>query len=460
MSSFPIRLAVDNIDNETYYYSSDKRTGRFVKVVEYSNVIKIRVELVCVSADISSADTSWMLVSTALVMLMTPALGLFEAGLVRTKNSLSTIIQTFFGLTILSILWVIVGFSLSFSPSAAGAGLIGGLDWVFFNGITPNNSTIYAPTIPGTSFASFQMMFAVITPLLITGAVAERMKWSAFVVFIIAWSFLVYYPLAHWVWAKDGWLARLGVYDFAGGIVIHSAAGMSSLAAAIVLGRRKNFGRAIISPSNVPLAAVGAMLLWFGWFGFNAGSAFAAGNLASNALLVTQVAAAASGLIWGVLSWKRSGKMSTIAVISGAIAGLAGVTPLSGYIDVKSSLVVGIIAGLASYYAAILIKERLKIDDALDVGAVHGITGIAGSLLVGVLASTIINPSGPSSILQGNYAQLPLQGIGVAVAVALGFGGTYVITRIVDSTISLRVSTSEEESGLDITQHAERAYID
>ena len=431
-----------------------------MKVVEYSNVIKIMVELVCLSADISPADTSWMLVSTALVMLMTPALGLFEAGLVRTKNSLSTIIQTFFGLTILSILWVIVGFTLSFSPSAAGAGLIGGLDWVFFNGITPNNSTIYAPTIPGTSFASFQMMFAVITPLLITGAVAERMKWSAFVVFIIAWSFLVYYPLAHWVWAKDGWLARLGVYDFAGGIVIHSAAGMSSLAAAIVLGRRKNFGRAIISPSNVPLAAVGAMLLWFGWFGFNAGSAFAAGNLASNAVLVTQVAAAASGLIWGVLSWKRSGKMSTIAVISGAIAGLAGVTPLSGYIDVKSSLVVGIIAGLASYYAAILIKERLKIDDALDVGAVHGVTGIAGSLLVGVLASTIINPSGPSSILQGNYAQLPLQGIGVAVAVALGFGGTYVITRIVDSIISLRVSTSEEESGLDVTQHAERAYID
>jgi Amt family ammonium transporter len=246
-----------------------------------------------------------MLISTALVMLMTPALGMFEAGLVRMRNSLSLIIQTFFGLTILSILWVIIGFTLAFSPSVAGAGLIGGLDWFFFNGITPNNSMIYAPTIPGTSFASFQMMFAVITPLLITGAVAERMKWNAFVVFIIVWSFLVYYPLAHWVWAKEGWLARLGVSDFAGGIVIHTSAGMSSLAAAIVLGRRKNFGPAIIGPSNVPLAVIGAMLLWFGWFGFNAGSAFAAGKLASNALLVTQVAAAASGLIWGVLSWKK-----------------------------------------------------------------------------------------------------------------------------------------------------------
>ncbi|HET6808887.1 MAG TPA: ammonium transporter [Nitrososphaera sp.] len=409
---------------------------------------------------ISSADTSWMLVSTALVMLMTPALGLFEAGLIRTKNSLSLIVQTFFGLTILSVLWVIVGFTLTFSPSAAGWGLIGGLEWFFFNGITPNNSTIYAPTIPGTSFASFQMMFAVITPLLITGAVAERMKWGAFVVFIIAWSFLIYYPLAHWVWAKDGWLARLGVSDFAGGIVIHTNAGMSSLAAAIVLGKRKNFGPAIIAPSNVPLAVIGAMLLWFGWFGFNAGSAFAAGEVASNALLVTQVAAAASGLIWGILSWKRSGKLSTIAVISGAIAGLAGVTPASGYIDVQSSLVLGIIVGLASYYAVILFKERLKIDDALDVGAVHGITGIAGSLLVGVFASTIINPSGPSSILQGNYAQLPIQGIGVAVAIALALGGTYVISRIIDATIGLRVSTPEEESGLDITQHAERAYID
>jgi Amt family ammonium transporter len=412
------------------------------------------------SFDISSADTSWMLISTALVMLMTPALGMFEAGLVRTKNSLSLIIQTFFGLTILSIVWVIIGFSLAFSPSVAGAGLIGGLDWFFFNGITPNNSMIYAPTIPGTSFASFQMMFAVITPLLITGAVAERMKWNAFVVFIIAWSFLVYYPLAHWVWANDGWLARLGVSDFAGGIVIHTSAGMSSLAAAIVLGRRKNFGPAIIGPSNVPLAVIGAMLLWFGWFGFNAGSAFAAGKLASNALLVTQVAAAASGLIWGVLSWKRSGKLSTIAVMTGAIAGLAGVTPASGFIDVQSSLVVGIIAGLASYYAVILFKERLKIDDALDVGAVHGITGIAGSLLVGVLASTIINPSGPGSILQGNYTQLPIQGIGVAAAVALGLGATYVILRILDAIMGLRVSTSEEESGLDITQHAERAYID
>jgi Amt family ammonium transporter len=409
---------------------------------------------------ISSADTSWMLVSTALVMLMTPALGLFEAGLIRTKNSLSLIVQTFFGLTILSVLWVIVGFTLTFSPSAAGWGLIGGLQWFFFNGITPNNSTIYAPTIPGTSFASFQMMFAVITPLLITGAVAERMKWGAFVVFIIAWSFLIYYPLAHWVWAKDGWLARLGVSDFAGGIVIHTNAGMSSLAAAIVLGKRKNFGPAIIAPSNVPLAVIGAMLLWFGWFGFNAGSAFAAGEVASNALLVTQVAAAASGLIWGILSWKRSGKLSTIAVISGAIAGLAGVTPASGYIDVQSSLALGIIVGLASYYAVILFKERLKIDDALDVGAVHGITGIAGSLLVGVFASTIINPSGPSSILQGNYAQLPIQGIGVAVAIALALGGTYVISRVIDATIGLRVSTPEEESGLDITQHAERAYID
>jgi Amt family ammonium transporter len=406
---------------------------------------------------IDTGDTTWILISTGLVMLMTPALGFFEAGLIRSKNALSVIVQTFAGIAILSTLWFILGFSLVFAPSQGG--IIGGYHWLFFNDVPMNESLDYAPTIPGVSFASFQMMFAVITPLLITGAFAERMKWSSFFVFIIAWSIFIYYPLAHWIWGR-GWLADLGVFDFAGGIVIHTSAGLGSLAAALVLGRRRNFGPDIMVPHNIPLAVLGASLLWIGWFGFNAGSALASGALAANTLLVTHIASATSAIVWILLSWKRAGKPSTTAAINGAVAGLAGVTPASGFITAQSSFFLGIVLGFASYYGILLLKERLKIDDALDVSSVHGITGIIGSIAIGLIATTVVNPSGPDGLLAGNAMQLANQALGVAVAAILGFVGTTVIMKIIDKTIGLKVQSEEEEIGLDITQHAERAYVD
>jgi Amt family ammonium transporter len=422
-------------------------------------VLYIPWSLFCrrITLAIDTGDTTWMLISTGLVMLMTPALGFFEAGLIRSKNSLSVLVQTFSGLAILSALWFILGFTLVFSPSHSG--IIGGFDWVFFRDVPVNDSLDYAPTIPGITFASFQMMFAVITPLLITGAFAERLKWSSFFVFIIAWSILVYYPLAHWVWGR-GWLADLGVFDFAGGIVIHTSAGLASVAAALVLGRRRNFGPDIMVPHNIPLAVLGASLLWIGWFGFNAGSALASGGLAANTLLVTHIGSATSAIVWLFLSWKRAGKPSTTAVINGAVSGLAGVTPAAGFITAQTSFLLGIVLGFASYYGILLIKERLKIDDALDVSSVHGITGIVGSIAIGLVATTIINPAGPNGLLYGNSTQLAVQALGVAIAAVLAFVGTILIMRVIDMTIGLKVKSEEEEIGLDITQHAERAYVD
>jgi Amt family ammonium transporter len=303
------------------------------------------------------------------------------------------------------------------------------------------------------------MMFAVITPLLITGAFAERMKFSSFMVFIILWSIVVYYPLAHWVWGKGGWLAGLGVFDFAGGLVVHTSAGMASLAAALVLGRRKNFGPEVFRPHNIPLAAIGGSLLWIGWFGFNAGSALTSGSLAANTLLVTHAASAASSIVWIMLSWKRSGKPSAVGAINGAIAGLAGITPASGFIGVQSSLILGIVIGFASFYAIILLKECLKIDDALDVSSVHGVTGIIGTLSIGFIASTLINPAGPNGLLYGNPIQIGIQAIGVIASAALAFGGTMVIIKIIDVTMGLRIREEQEEIGLDISQHAEKAYL-
>jgi Amt family ammonium transporter len=406
---------------------------------------------------IDTGDTTWMLIATGLVMLMTPALGFFEAGLIRSKNSLSVIMQTFSGLAILSTLWFVIGFTLVFGPSQGG--FIGGLDWLFFNNVPINGTLDYAPTIPGVTFGSYQMMFAVITPLLITGAFAERMKWSSFFIFIIAWSIFVYYPLAHWIWGR-GWLADMGVFDFAGGIVIHTSAGMGSLAAALVLGRRKNFGPDIMVPHNIPLAVLGAALLWIGWFGFNAGSALASGALAANTLLVTHIASATSAMVWIFLSWKRSGKPSTTAVINGAVAGLAGVTPAAGFISAQNSFLLGIILGFASYYAILILKEHLKIDDALDVSSVHGVTGIVGSLAIGLIASAAINPAGPNGLLYGNPMQLAIQAVGITVAAIMGFVGTVVIMKVIGATIGLKVKEEEEDIGLDVTQHAERAYVD
>lgn len=406
---------------------------------------------------LDTGDTAWMIVATGLVMLMTPGLGFFEAGLIRFKNGLSAIMHTFSGLAILSTLWFIVGFTLVFGPTQGG--IIGGLDHVFYNGVKVHEGYGVNVTIPGVTFATYQMMFAVITPLLISGAFAERMKYSAFFIFAIAWSLFIYFPLAHWIWG-GGWLAQLGVWDFAGGIVIHTSAGMAALAAGLVFGRRKNFGPQIMVPHNLPLAVVGATMLWLGWFGFNAGSAVAANGVAGNALLTSQIGASTSTLVWLFLSWKRSGKPSIAAVINGAISGLAGITPAAGYISGESAFVLGIILGFGSYYGIVLFKEKLKIDDALDVSSVHGVTGILGALAIGVAASPLIMPNGPVGWLHGNPAQLGIQAFGIAVAAAFAFVLSLAIFKIIDKTIGLKVSDEEEEAGLDITQHAEKAFND
>jgi len=406
---------------------------------------------------LDTGDTAWMIVATGLVMLMTPGLGFFEAGLIRFKNGLSAIMHTFSGLAILSTLWFIVGFTLVFGPTQGG--IIGGLDHIFYNGVKVHEGYGVNVTVPGVTFATFQMMFAVITPLLISGAFAERIKYSAFFIFAIAWSLFIYFPVAHWIWG-GGWLAQLGVWDFAGGIVIHTTAGMAALAAGLVFGRRKNFGPQIMVPHNLPLAVVGATMLWLGWFGFNAGSAVAANGVAGNALLTSQIGASTSTLVWLFLSWKRSGKPSIAAVINGAIAGLAGVTPAAGYISGESAFILGIILGFGSYYGIVLFKERLKIDDALDVSSVHGVTGILGALAIGVAASPLIMPNGPVGWIHGNPAQLGIQAFGIAVAAAFAFVVSLAIFKIIDKTIGLKVSDEEEEAGLDITQHAEKAFND
>ena len=407
---------------------------------------------------LDTGDTAWMLVAGSLVLLMIPALGLFESGLLRKKNVVSIFMQIFFGLALLSVMWFTFGFSLSFGPSTMG--IMGNLDWTFLKGI-PWDAPLeqYAPTIPGVLFVKFQLMFAAITPLLLTGTIAERMKFSSFIIFIAAWSMLIYYPLVHWVWG-GGWLAELGVVDFAGGIVIHTSVGMAALAAALVLGRRRNYGPAIMIPHSIPLAVLGSSLLWLGWFGFNAGSALASGGVAGNTVIVTHMASSVSALIWAGLSWIRTGKPSVVAAINGAIAGLAGITPASGFVSVEHSFVIGIAIGIISYSGVVLFKEKLKIDDALDVSSVHGVAGIVGALSIGIFASTAINPGGVDGFLFGNPDQLWIQGVGIAVAAAMGFGGTWVILQVMKHLIGIRVSKEVEDVGLDISEHAESAYSD
>jgi ammonium transporter, Amt family len=407
---------------------------------------------------IDTGDTAWMLVASSLVLLMIPALGLFEAGLLRKKNTVSIFMQIFFGLALLSVLWFTFGFSLTFGPDTAG--IAGNLDWTFLKGVPFDDSLHkYAPTIPGVLFAKFEMMFAVITPLLLTGAIAERMKFSAYILFIASWSILIYYPLVHWIWG-GGWLGKLGVVDFAGGIVIHTSAGMGALAAALVLGRRINYGPTIMVPHSIPIAVLGSSLLWLGWFGFNAGSALASGGVAGNTVINTHMASSVSALIWVGLSWMRTHKPSVIAAINGAIAGLAGITPASGYVSVEHAFTIGVAIGIASYMGVIFLKERLKIDDALDVSSVHGIAGIIGSLAIGIFASSLINPTGPNGLLYGNPNQLLIQAIGVGVAATMGFGGTYIIMKVIDILVGVRVLPEIEEKGLDIEEHAERAYTE
>lgn len=402
-----------------------------------------------------TGDTAWMLTSTALVMIMLPGLALFYGGLVRRKNVLSTIMHSFFGLAIVSVVWVLVGFSIAFGPDVNGMGLIGGLDYIGFNGVGLEPSTTYAVTIPFLLFAAFQLMFAAITPALITGAFAERKRFGAFVLFTIIWSVAVYSPIAHWVWSVDGWLLKLGALDFAGGTVVHISSGVSALIVAILIGRRAVNGESL-EPHDVPMTVLGAGLLWFGWFGFNAGSAVSAGGLAASAFVVTNTAAAAATITWVLASYLHKGKVSVIGAACGAVAGLVAITPASGYVTAGGALVIGLIAG-GLCYSATLLRARIKVDDALDVFAVHGVGGMFGAVATGVFATAAVQRA-YTGLIDGNAAQVGIQLLAVGATIAYAVIATFIIIKFVDFVLGIRVSATSEEAGLDLAVHGEAAY--
>ncbi len=403
---------------------------------------------------INQADTLFVLLSAAFVMLMTPGLAFFYGGMVRRKNILSVLMQCFVALCLLSLQWILFGYSLSFAP---GNGFWGGLSWFGLNGVGAAPYAGYAATIPHQAFMVFQMMFAVITPALIIGAFAERMKFSAFLVFTLLWATFVYDPLCHWVWGEGGWLKNLGVLDFAGGIVVHTSAGIAALVTTIVIGKRKNLEHTP-SPHNLPFVVLGTSLLWFGWYGFNAGSALAVNGIAVSAFIATNTAAAAAGLSWAFLEWIRNGKPTVFGIVTGSIAGLATITPASGFVSPLSAILIGVAASIVCFIAVAVTKPRFGYDDSLDAFGVHGVGGILGTLLTGVLASKIINPSGANGLFYGNPKQLLIQLVGVAVAVSYTFLATFVIYKLVDIFFRMRVSEKDELVGLDLTQHRERAY--
>lgn len=406
---------------------------------------------------IDSGDTAWMLTSSALVLLMTaPGLALFYAGLVRRKNALGTIMHSFITLALISIQWTLLGYSLAFGPDMGG--LIGSLAWVGLRGVGLDPNPDYGATIPHQAYMVYQMMFAVITPALITGAFAERMKFSSFLLFTLLWSTFIYDPLAHWVWGVGGWLRKMGALDFAGGTAVHISSGVSALAAAFIVGRRRGHPVEPMPPHNLTMAVTGAALLWFGWFGFNAGSAIAANRLATSAFVVTHVAAAAATLAWMFAEWSSRGKPTVLGAASGAVAGLVAITPASGFVSPLSAIIIGAGAGVLCYSACIL-KARLGYDDSLDVVGVHGVGGTWGALATGLFASKAINPDGPNGLFFGNPSQLGVQAIAVLASMVLAFVGTAILLKIVDALMGLRVSDEEEQTGLDLSQHDETAYI-
>lgn len=408
-----------------------------------------------VLANINSGDTAWVLASAALVLAMiSPGLALFYAGLVRSKNALATIMQTFIILCVVSLLWVLFGYSLTFGPDRGG--VIGGLDWAWLAGVGSEPHPVYAPTIPHQAFMLFQLMFAAITPALVTGAFAERMRFSALLLFAILWSVLIYDPIAHWVWG-GGWLDRIGALDFAGGAVVHTNAGLSALACALVLGRRRGYGSDYMAPHNLPFTLLGTGLLWFGWFGFSGGSAGGANATAVGAILATNTAAASAALSWMTVEWQHRGKPTVLGAASGAVTGLASVTPAAGYISPLSAILIGAAAGLCCYFA-IVWKGKFRYDDSLDVVGIHGVGGVVGLLATGLFASKAVNPAGVDGLLFGNPAQLGTQALTVAATGLFAFAGTYIILKLVDGLTALRVSPEEEAIGLDLSQHNERAY--
>ena len=408
-----------------------------------------------VKATIDTGDTTWMLVSTAFVMLMTPGLALFYAGMVRRKNVLGTFMQSFIALAVITLLWVLYGYGLAFGPSSGG--IIGSLDWIGLRnvGLTPNPD--YAPTIPHQLFMLFQMMFAVITPALITGAVAERMKFSAYLLFLVLWSTFVYVPLAHWVWGVGGWIRNLGALDFAGGLVVHISSGVAALAAALVLGTRRGYLREVTPPHNMTMTVLGAALLWFGWFGFNAGSAVASGALAVSAFAATHIASAAATVSWTAVEWWQRGKPTVLGAVSGSVAGLVAITPASGFVGPMPALAIGLCAGVICYFG-ISLKGKFGYDDSLDAVGVHGVGGTFGALATGLFASKAINAAGADGLFFGNSSQLLIQAVSVLAAIVYSFVVSWILLKITDKIIGLRVDAQNEVEGLDLSQHGETGY--
>jgi len=404
---------------------------------------------------INAGDTGWVLISAALVMLMTPGLAFFYGGMVRRKNILGILMQCFIILCALSVQWVLFGYSLAFHP---GGGFWGGFGWFGLRGVGLEPYPDYAATIPHQAFMIFQAMFAIITPALIIGAFAERMKFSAFLIFSLLWVTFVYDPLCHWVWGVGGWLRNLGALDFAGGTVVHINAGIAALVTALMIGKRKNFDSNLPAPHNLPFIVLGTGLLWFGWFGFNAGSALAANGLAVSAFVVTNTAAAAAGLSWALLEWLRNGKPTMFGVASGAVAGLVAITPAAGFVGVLPAIVIGLLVSVLCFTAVTIIKPKYGYDDSLDAFGVHCVGGIWGALATGIFASKAVNPQGADGLLFGNPKQLLVQLLTVLVTIVYTSIVTFVLYKLVDVCIGVRVSDKEELMGLDLTQHHERAY--
>src|SRR5437667_2783179 len=408
------------------------------------------------ASKIDKGDTAWMLTSSVLVLMMTaPGLALFYGGMVRQKTALATLMQSFIIMAIISIQWVLWGYSLAFGPDKGG--IIGGLEWIGLRGVGAEPFDAYSKTIPHTVFMLFQLMFAIITPALITGAFAERKKFSAFLLFTVLWATFVYDPLAHWVWGDGGWLKKLGALDFAGGTVVHISSGMSALVCAVMLGRRRGYGHQPMQPHNLPMTVMGASLLWFGWFGFNAGSALEANGLAVSAFTATNTGAAAAALGWMFTEWMSRGKPTVLGAASGAVAGLVAITPASGFVTPMAAVIIGDVAGWLCYTACNF-KTKLGYDDSLDVVGVHGVGGTWGALATGIFATKAVNADGANGLLHGDPGQVWKQIVAVAATIVLGFVMTAVILKVLDAIMGLRVNEDDEMAGLDLSQHSETAY--
>lgn len=409
------------------------------------------------TSPLNSGDEAWVLASSALVLIMTPGLALFYGGMVRSKNVITTILQVFAVIGIVSVQWVLFGYSLAFGPDVHH--VIGSLAWIGFRHVGAAPDPAYGATVPNQLFAIFQLMFAIITPALIVGGLAERMKFKAFLLFIVLWATFIYDPLAHWVWGAGGWLHNMGVLDFAGGTVVHISSGVAGLVVAIMLGKRKGLGHdEHIRAHNIPMVLIGTALLWFGWFGFNAGSAVAANPLATSAFLVTNTATAMASLTWMAVEWLRTGKPTLMGACAGAVCGLVAITPASGFVGPMGSIAIGVGAGVFCYLAAAVLKNKLGYDDALDAFGGHGIGGTFGALATGIFAQVAINSGGANGLLYGNPKQLLLQVIGVAASWVFSGVGTFVIFKVVDKLVGCRVTPEQEEAGLDTTLHGEDAY--